>query len=75
MMVQNFKCWLGSFVNFQGIRTSIAKKPYCFVIFQMGPAPSGSAHVHTYLMSDFVQISTEITCVGSFNWNDILEKT
>ena len=25
------ECWLGSFVNFQGIRTSIAQKPYIFV--------------------------------------------
>ena len=30
----NIECWLGSFVVFQGIRTSIAKKPYIFVIFQ-----------------------------------------
>ena len=26
----NIECWLGSFVIFQGIRTSIAKKPYIF---------------------------------------------
>ena len=25
-------CWLGSFVNFQEIRTSIAKKPYIFYL-------------------------------------------
>ena len=33
--------WLGSFVIFQGIRTSIAKKPYIFVIFfgEGGPDP------------------------------------
>ena len=34
-------------VIFQGIRTSIAKEPYIFVIFQGGltpPPPSGSAH-------------------------------
>ena len=33
--------WLGSFVIFQGIRTSIAKKPYIFVIFhgRSGPLP------------------------------------
>ena len=30
----NTECWLGSFVIFQGIRTSIAKKPYIFVINQ-----------------------------------------
>ena len=45
-------CWTlnGTFVIFQGIRTSIAKKPYTFVIFQGGgsgpsvPPHSGSAH-------------------------------
>ena len=30
----NIECWLGSFVIFQGIRASIAEKPYIFVIFQ-----------------------------------------
>ena len=30
------ECWLGSFVAFKGIRTSIAKKPFIFVIFQGG---------------------------------------
>ena len=29
----NIECWLGSFVIFQGIRTSIAKEPFSFVIF------------------------------------------
>ena len=42
------ECWLGSFVVLRGIRTSIAKKPFIFVIFQGGPdlpvPPSGSAH-------------------------------
>ena len=44
-------CWFGSFVILQGILTSIAKKPYIFVIFHGGldllspPPPSGSAHV------------------------------
>ena len=33
------ECWLGSFVIFQGIRTSIAKKPYIFVIFSEGYEP------------------------------------
>ena len=32
----NIECWLGSFVIFQGIGNSIAKKPYNFVIFQGG---------------------------------------
>ena len=35
----DIECWLGSFVTFQGIRTSIAKKPYIFQIFQGGPDP------------------------------------
>ena len=34
--MDQIKCWLGSFVIFQGIRTSIAKKPYISVIFQWG---------------------------------------
>ena len=34
--------WLGSFVIFQGIQTSIAKKPYIFVIFQGGGGGGGS---------------------------------
>ena len=33
---QSLNAGLGSFVIFQGIRTSIAKKPYIFVIFQGG---------------------------------------
>ena len=37
----NIECWLGSFVIFQGIRTSIAKKPHIFVIFQRGSRPPG----------------------------------
>ena len=36
MMAQlgNIECWLGSFVIFQEILTSIAKEPFSFVIFQ-----------------------------------------
>ena len=48
----NIECWLGSFVIFQGIRTSIAKKPYIVVIFQVGTdplSPSGSAHASVCL--------------------------
>ena len=30
----NIECWLGSLVIFQGIQTSIARKPYIFVVFQ-----------------------------------------
>ena len=33
-MAQHLVAWLGSFVIFQGIRTSSAKKPYIFAIFQ-----------------------------------------
>ena len=32
----NIECWLGSFVSFQGIRTSIGKKPYMFFLFFRG---------------------------------------
>ena len=45
----NIECWPGSFVIFQGIWTSVDKKPYTFVFFQWGSEPpvllpSGSAH-------------------------------
>ena len=43
MMAQH-ECCLGSFMIFQGIRTSIAKKPYIFVIFQWGGGGSGSSN-------------------------------
>ena len=33
------KCWLGSFVNIQRIRTSITKEPCSFVIFHSGQDP------------------------------------
>ena len=35
----NIECWLGSLVIFQGIQTSIARKPYIFVVFQGGSGP------------------------------------
>ena len=37
----NIECWLGSFVIFQGIQSSIAKKPFIFVIFQGGGGGGG----------------------------------
>ena len=48
----NIECWLGSFIVFQGIRTSIAKKSYIFVIFQRGsvlPAPPPPPHTHLWI--------------------------
>ena len=45
----NIKCWLGSFVIFQGVRTSIARKPYIFVIFQ-GGGGSGPPVPHPTLL-------------------------
>ena len=36
LMMTNIKCWHASFVIFTGIWTSIAKKPYSFLIFQEG---------------------------------------
>ena len=35
-MMAKHDCWLGSFVNFPGIQTGIAKKPYILVIFEGG---------------------------------------
>ena len=41
--------------DFQGIRTSIAKKPYIFVIFQGGsdPLPTVGPHMFWLLMSQY----------------------
>ena len=56
MMAQH--CWLSSFVIFQGILTSIAKKPYISYVFFKGevrspcPHPSGFAHEYAQLMLD-----------------------
>ena len=67
----NIECWLGSFVIFQGIRTSITKKPYIIVIFQGGPnplpPPSSSTHAvcdsfHT-VDNDMIQIMIQIKIV------------
>ena len=52
------------FVIFQGIQTSIAKKPYSFVIFQRGgpdplsPPPSRSAHVY---------VGSSRSCVSNYD--------
>ena len=35
----NIECWLCRLVIFQGIGTSIAKKPYIFLFFRGGPDP------------------------------------
>ena len=48
----NIEFWLGSFVIFQGIRISLAKNPYIFVIVPGGPnplppPPSGPVHAIT----------------------------
>ena len=57
--LRDIECWLGSFVIVQEIRTSIAKKPYNFVIFQRGgsgppcsPTPSGFAPAVCILFPD-----------------------
>ena len=50
----NIECWLGSFVIFQGFRTSIAKKPYILWFFRGGvriPCPPLDPHMQTLLNS------------------------
>ena len=56
----NIKCWFGSFVIFHGIQTSIAKKPFIFVIFQgVGPDPlSPSLDPPMYLTTRCTQTKT-----------------
>ena len=48
----NNECRLGSFVIFQGTRTSIAKEPYSFVIFQGGgPDPLSPLWIHAWIFT------------------------
>ena len=57
----NIECWLGSFVIFQGILTSIAKKPYIFFIFQGDPDPLSPLwipHVTIPFFSSFFFVSS-----------------
>ena len=62
----NNECWLESFAIFHGNRTSIAKKPYIFVIFQGGVGtpfpPSGSAHVMHKLRYPYQRIGSRLSC-------------
>ena len=66
----NIECWLGSFVNFQGTWTSIARKPYILWFFSGGPddqccpIPSGSAH-ETSSCLIMMDIFVDIFRIGS----------
>ena len=62
MANNNIECWLGSFVIFQGIRTSAAEKPYSVVIFRGGggggvptPCPPLSGSAYAFLHDYFSQ--------------------
>ena len=75
----NIECWLGSFVIFQGIGTSFAKKPYIFVIFQGGgggvwtPCPPLWIRpwYASYRNSMCKQHSHRSTC----NWRSLIRET
>ena len=61
------ECWLGSFLIFQGILTSIAKKSYSSVNFRgedpdpLPPPPAGSAHVYRFTKNALYKMSLS-TC-------------
>ena len=76
-MAQNINCWLGSLVIFQGIKTSIAKKPYSFVILQGGPDPlypSGSVHAVVSESNKYRQFNYRAAVVGDLSSNPSLER-
>ena len=61
---------LVAFCDFQGVRTSIAKEPYIFVIFQLGggggsgpPVPPLDSHMYSNLVTYFSEI--KITCYSN----------
>ena len=59
--------WHGSFTTFQGIRTSIAKKPFISVIFQGGPdplsTPFGTASYINHYYFDAYLIDNYMFCI------------
>ena len=66
----NIECWLGSFVIFQGIWTSIAKKPYIFVIFHGGgvrtpwpPPPHLDPPIIEKLDSNVIRTTLKLTII------------
>ena len=69
------RCTLGSFVIFQGIRTSIAKKPYNLLCDFWGlgsglPRPSGSVHALAQMGTDWTMLYLGIsTCLQRFHFN------
>ena len=66
------ECWLGSFVVFQGILTSVAKEPYIFLIFPGGsgpPVPPLDLHMgHSIILVNIVTRSDGFYTFLSIQW-------
>ena len=63
----NIECWLGSFTNFKGVRTSIAKKPLYFCDFRGGDPDSLSPpplDPHMFFMPTATTLIKLNVCMG-----------
>ena len=62
-MIANIDCFLGSFGIFQGIRTSIAKKPFIFCDLSEGSGPPAPSPLDPPMLKILAQREKEF---GSF---------
>ena len=65
----NTECWLGSFVIFQVIRTSIAKKPYIFAMWSpVLPLCLKSLNFDSANMKCFTVFNVYFRCPSKMTW-------
>ena len=69
----NIECWLGSFVVLQGNRTSIAKKPYSFAIFEGGGGGRDSLFPLWIREGNQCRRTSDCPCISTFNDIPILK--
>ena len=63
----NIECWIGTFVIIKGIRTSFAKEPYIFVIFQGVRTPCPTIWIRPWIWLSWslgVSLSIKLTQFG-----------
>ena len=72
----NIKCWLGSFVIIQGIRTSIARKPYIFCDFSRETGPHAPPPLWTRLCAGTDHALEKLLKGGPYSplWNTLMTK-
>ena len=82
---KSVECWLGTFVNFQGFRTSFAKKPYILLWFSgrgsdsLSPTPPLDPRMRMKSKFPVIELHSILTVlrwvwkrVNVMSWNDLL---